>query len=96
MHGDKPWLYCPGPDTSLVPPPLPPGLLPDVKPADFNNYKRAYAAKLARFEAMRQSGVTCRIDSEDLAPGEPHHVACRRYFGIMLRAELDCLKDVAL
>ena len=59
------------PDLSLVPPPLPPGLLPDVKPADFNNYKRRYAGRLARFEALRQSGsASTRLDSDDLAPGE--------------------------
>ena len=82
------WV-CSGPDTSLVPPPLPPGLLPDVKPADFNNYKRAYAGKLARFKAMRQNGVTCRIDSEDLAPGELHPAMAKRTdicFHVLLQA----------
>ena len=50
-------------------PPLPPGLLPDVKPQDFNLYKQRFASRLARFEASRNSQFVPRVDSEDFIPG---------------------------
>lgn len=50
-------------------PPLPPGLLPDVKPQDFNLYKQKFASRLARFEASRNSHFVPRVDSEDFIPG---------------------------
>ena len=50
-------------------PPLPPGLLPDVKPQDFNLYKQRFAGRLARFEAARNSQFVPRVDSEDFIPG---------------------------
>lgn len=69
-----------GADLSQIPPPLPPGLLPDVKPSDFNAYKQAYASRLARFQAVRQSKFVPRIDSDDFVPGALH------YQGDFLRA----------
>ena len=56
-------------ELSLVVPPLPPGLLPDVKPQDFNLYKQRFAGRLARFEAARHSQFVPRVDSEDFIPG---------------------------
>ena len=56
-------------DLSLVVPPLPPGLLPDVKPQDFNLYKQKFASRLARFEASRNSQFVPRVDSENFIPG---------------------------
>ncbi|BDA47885.1 probable vacuolar protein sorting-associated protein 54 [Coccomyxa sp. Obi] len=69
------WPFGNGADLSQIPPPLPPGLLPDVKPSDFNAYKQAYASRLARFQAVRQSKFVPRIDSDDFVPGQTHHVA---------------------
>ena len=57
------------PDLSLVVPPLPPGLLADVKPQDFNLYKQRFASRLARFEVARNSQFVPRVDSEDFIPG---------------------------
>ena len=69
MHSDTHFVFFAGTDLSQIPPPLPPGLLPDVKPSDFNAYKQAYASRLARFQSVRQSNFVPRIDSDDFVPG---------------------------
>ena len=62
-------------ELSLVVPPLPPGLLPDVRPQDFNLYKQRFASRLARFEAARGSQFVPRVDSEDFIPGKHQPMA---------------------
>ena len=66
-------------DLSLVVPPLPPGLLPDVKPQDFNLYKQRFASRLARFEVARNSQFVPRVDSEDFIPGMRHLDMCMHH-----------------
>jgi len=57
----------------LVPPPLAPGVLPEVTRADFERYRRSYAAKFQRFEGVRRANEAFRAAASDLAPG-----GCRR------------------
>jgi hypothetical protein len=46
----------------LVPPPIAPGLLPEVKMSDFANYIRVMSDKQRRFEESRQAR---REDTDD-------------------------------
>ena len=58
-----------GNDLPLVPPPLAPGVLPEVQRADFERYRRSYAAKFQRFEGVRRANEAFFAAASDLAPG---------------------------
>ena len=44
-----------GSEMQMVPPPLPPGLLPDVQPSHFDSYIRDLGNRYDRFEELRRS-----------------------------------------
>ncbi|KAK9833584.1 hypothetical protein WJX81_008635 [Elliptochloris bilobata] len=69
------WPFGGGSDLPLVPPPLAPGVLPEVNRADFERYRRNYAAKFQRFEGVRRANEAFRAAASDLAPGQVRHAA---------------------
>lgn len=66
-----------GNDLPLVPPPLAPGVLPEVHRADFERYRRSYAAKFQRFEGVRRANEAFRAAASDLAPGAQYTLVCK-------------------
>ncbi len=60
-----------GNELPLEPPPLAPGVLPEVGRGDFEHYRRAYAAKFQRYEGVRRANDAFRAASSDLTAGAP-------------------------
>ncbi|KAK9830219.1 hypothetical protein WJX72_010418 [[Myrmecia] bisecta] len=71
------WPFGAMGDLSSIPPPLPPGMLPEVKLSDFRRYLHIVGDKYERFERGRiivGPDANRRISVTDLTPGQSKHV----------------------